>query len=68
MGRTVLLLLSLEVQNPSKLNDSPAGTNITLVTGMRTGDSEGLAHAGGQHSTRWHSQSRKSPLLLSQEL
>jgi hypothetical protein len=53
--------------NPGLLNNTPPEA-YNVSTGMNTGDSEGLGDAGSMHSTRWHSQSRKSPLLLSQEL
>ena len=55
--------------NPSALN--PVGTATTNPSpynvggAMATGASEALGDGAGNYSTKWHSQSRKSPLLLS---
>jgi len=56
--------------NPSVLNPTATAdqTAYNVGNGMQTGDAETLAMASMViSSTKWHSQSRKSPLLLSQE-
>jgi hypothetical protein len=64
MGTTISVRNQPSVLNPVATATSTA---YNVGQGMVTGDAEILMVLVLMHSTRWHSQSRKSPLLQSQE-